>query len=713
VTEPQIRLLAAVATAVGLIAGGYDAHLAPQADGWWHGVTGRPSGSGLFGALIASVFVFWIGARTSVRPFFWMSAGLLPLIPATTGLASAGLFFSGFTMILLFVILSAFCLRDSIPNSTAVHPVTAAVIAFVFFVLVGRYLPGPAGPQGDEPHYLLIAESLLTDGDVDLKNQFQQRAFSKFTSADLDPHTAPRSPAGTMYAIHTPGLSALVAPGYALGGFPGARAVVSAVLAIVVGLLCFSAKSLFGPGAANFVFVLATFASPLPIYANTVFPDPVAALPLAATLAFLSAGRPAHLALASVSIAFLPWLHPRFLPVALLLALVLSLRDRFSPLRAMGAGLPLLIATAGLLAHFQAVFGEASLQAAYGPGFASDVSVLRIPWGGAALVLDRQFGLLLFSPVLILAAIGATRLWGKDRLIATTLGIAALSFFAVGGAFSMWWGGASPPARFLIGVTPALLFLCSAGWSADEKPGRARAALALGMGYGGGLLLLACMAPRALHNRTDGQSGLLRLLAPALDGDRFFPGFVTESSVVISLLWGVTCIAALARPAASLIPMAALVSIGTLGSTRPLLEAFPASLRALEAWSDHPRTFGGEDRAESFLLEIPLGGAPWALSPGQRLYSPRFSLPPGQWTMRVVSRAKPAPGVLNVARVAVVGDNDAPFASVGLRIDVNETEQEFAMDAAQRRLRVQAEGYQSETEVLTVTLRPSSGFPRR
>jgi hypothetical protein len=73
------------------------------------------------------------------------------------------------------------------------------MISFAFFILVGRYLPGPAGPQGDEPHYLLIAESLLKDGDVDLKNQFEQRAFSKFTGADLEPHTAPRSPKGKLY----------------------------------------------------------------------------------------------------------------------------------------------------------------------------------------------------------------------------------------------------------------------------------------------------------------------------------------------------------------------------------------------------------------------------------------------------------------------------------------------------------------------------------
>jgi hypothetical protein len=710
VTGPRTRLLAAAATALGLIAGGYDAHLAPQVDGWWHGLTGAPSASRIVGALLASALVWWIGSKANTRPFLWMSAGLLPLLPATTGLGSAALFFSGYTSILLFAFLLALTLRDLIPTSRTIPPAAAGLVAFAFFVLVGRYLPGPAGPQGDEPHYLLIAESLLQDGDVDLKNQFDERAFSKFTSADLDPHTAPRSPAGTMYAIHTPGLAALIAPGYAIGGFPGARVVVSAVLAIVVGLLCFAARSLFEPRAANFVFLLATFASPLPIYANSVFPDSVATLPVAATLACLISGHPALLTFASITIALLPWLHPRFLPLALLLALALTLRGRFSVFRALGIWTPVTVSLASLLFHFHDVFGRASLSAAYGPGFSTDVSLLRIPWGGTALLLDRQFGLLLFSPVLLLGITGAARLWERDRLLSATLGAAALSSLSVGGAFSMWWGGASAPARFLIGATPALLFFCAALWNSPKTRSDTRAALAGMTGYGAGLILLACMAPRALHNRSDGQSGLLRLLTPVLDVDRLFPGFVTEpSSLATTFLWGAAVIAVLMRPAAGLIPLAAMVGMMTMGSSRPLLEPFPASLRALEAWDDRRRTFGGLDLAESFVLDIPLGPSAGPLTPGARLHSPRFSLPAGLWTMRVEFRAAPAPDVLNVARVAIVGDDDdaEPFVTATLRVDENATGARFTLDAHQRRLHVRADGLQSKTTVSRVTLRPA------
>ncbi len=675
-TEPRTRLLAAVTTAIGLIAAGFDAHLAPQGDGWWYGLTGSPSLVRAVTALVAAISVWGLGALVSVRPFLWMSAGLLPLIPATTGLGAPLLLFSGYTLVLLFAILAGWTSRDLISKLKTLEPSVVLLISFAFFVFVGRYLPGPAGPQGDEPHYLLIAESLLQDGDVDLKNQFDGRAFSKFTSAPLEPHTAPRSPKDKLYAIHAPGLPALIAPGYALLGFTGARAIVSFVMALVVGLLFFVSRSLFGLTTANFVFLLATFGSPLPIYANSLFPDSVATLPVAATLACMVSTHPGFLGLASLTIATLPWMHPRFLPLALLLALAIARCRGFSLRRAVTVFGPLVFSVGLLLYHFQTLFGRASLAAAYGPGFSSDVSLTRIPWGASALILDRQFGLLLFCPVLLLGLAGVAGLWKRDRWVAALVVAVFGLLLAVGGSFSMWWGGASAPARFLTGAMPALLILCGARFKDAESRPASRGLLGAASGFGLGLLVLACLAPRALHNRSDGESGLLRLLAPALDLDRFFPGFVNE---------------------------------GSLGfASKPLLDPFSSSLRALESWDDQRRTFGGRDTESAFSLDIPLGAPSWELKTGVLLYSPRFSLPKGSWTLRVESRAEDAPGALNIARIGLVGgdENAPPFAATMIRVGESGAVTNFELAQAERRLHVRGEGLQAKVTVLSVRLMP-------
>jgi hypothetical protein len=335
--------------------------------------------------------------------------------------------------------------------------------------------------------------------------------------------------------------------------------------------------------------------------------------------------------------------------------------------------------------------------------------VLRIPWGATALLLDRQFGLLLFSPVLLLGIAGAARVWARDRLLGATLIMAALFFAGVGGSFSMWWGGASAPARFLIGAAPALLFFCGALWNNPPRS-HTRAILAAAGGFGAGLVLLACMAPRALHNRADGESGLLRLLSPVTGVDRFFPGFVDEgTSLLPAVLWGATLIAAVIRPIVALIPVTALVALTSYGSNLPFLDPFKASLRTLEAWDDHRRSFGGSDRADAFLLDIPLGESAWDLTPGERLYSPRFSLPPGEWTLHVAFRATPTPDAHNVGRLSIIGDDEGitPFASTILTVDVNAATERLALDTHQRRLRVRADGLQSRVRILSVTLRPT------
>jgi len=704
VTRPKTRLLATAATVLGLVTSGFEAHLAPQGDSWWHGVTGSPSLLVIATALLAAAAVWRLGSVVSVEPFLWMSVGLLPLLPAIVGVGAPLLVFSRYTMWLIFAIILGWTSRDLIPRLPRLEPASVFLISFAFFLFVGRFVPGPAGPQGDEPHYLLIAESLIRDGDVDLKNQFAERAFSKFTSADLEPHTAPRSPKDRLYAIHTPGLAALIAPGYALLGYAGARGIVSLVVAASIALLFFSARRLLDQTAANFLFLVATFASPLPIYANAVFPDSVAVFPVAAVLAWMTLPRPALLVPAAIAIASLPWMHPRFLPLALILAGAIALRDGFSLARAAAVFAPLLLSLGLLLAHFHLLFGSASLAAAYGPGFSSDVSILRIPWGASALILDRQFGLLLFSPVLLIGLAGFVLVWKRDRGIAV-VAIAVLGVaLGVGGGFSMWWGGASAPARFVIGAIPALLLSCAASFQGASDR---RAVLGAAGGFGLGLLTLACAAPRALHNRADGESGLLRLLSPTLDLDRFFPGFVTANDWTwFAALWAAVLVVMVVRPRAGIWAALVPLALVSFASPKPLLDPFAASLRVLESWNDRRRTFGGIDSETGFILDVPLGAVASDLTPGARLYSPRFSLPRGAWSLRVESRAETSPDASNVGRLSLVTDdeNNAPLATTMLLSGENVSRADFVLQQGESRVHLKGEGLQLRTRIVRVTL---------
>ncbi len=338
--------------------------------------------------------------------------------------------------------------------------------------------------------------------------------------------------------------------------------------------------------------------APLPLYALAVYPETPAAL---ATAVFLLAARRdpgrGSLAATALAAAWLPWLHPKFLPLALVgLGLVLARRGPRGP--RLLAALACAASLGGLLAFFAATYGHASLSAAYGPRLASDLSLARLPDGLAGLLLDRQFGLAAVGPLWLLALPGLVLLWRfrpGDALRAALLAAASLG---VGASFSMWWGGACPPGRFVVPAVPALALSLALG--ARRRPAAAAALL----GAGAAVLLLAAQTPSALHNRADGESGLLRHLFRAVDLDGSLPSFVLREPG--AGLLALTLLAALAlawrfgaRGLAAGLAGFALVS-GALRST-PLLDERQAVARLLDGWD------------ETRLL--PLSGSARALGP--------------------------------------------------------------------------------------------------
>ena len=69
---------------------------------------------------------------------------------------------------------------------------------------------GAVGPGGDEPHYLIITQSLLADGDLKIENNHSRRGLPAFFGGHLRPDFMKRGQDGEIYSIHAPGLSALL-----------------------------------------------------------------------------------------------------------------------------------------------------------------------------------------------------------------------------------------------------------------------------------------------------------------------------------------------------------------------------------------------------------------------------------------------------------------------------------------------------------------------
>ena len=63
----------------------------------------------------------------------------------------------------------------------------ALAVTMPAFVL----LPGWPAATGDEPHYLLAARSLVTDGDLDLAADYDEERYVPYWLGPLSPHTKP------------------------------------------------------------------------------------------------------------------------------------------------------------------------------------------------------------------------------------------------------------------------------------------------------------------------------------------------------------------------------------------------------------------------------------------------------------------------------------------------------------------------------------------
>jgi hypothetical protein len=357
---------------------------------------------------------------------------------------------------------------------------TAATLAF----LVGGvawWQVAPQVPGGDEPHYLVITQSLLKDGDLRIENNHRARDYRRYFAGDLPPDFRVRGRDKEIYSIHAPGVSALVAPAFAVAGYYGAGLLVLALSALSTALAWHLAWIVTRrEDAAWFGWAAVTLSATWIFHSFTIYPDgPGAVLVLTGAWALLRTDAEASNRSEAVApwfwhgaaLALLPWMHTRFAVFAGGLGALVLLRMAAVPNAAAKAFAFLAVPAVSVLAwiaYFAAIYGTPDPSAPYG---GEEGSFGFVPDGLAGLFFDQRFGLLAYAPVLLCAFAGlgimiARPAWRRHAL---ELLFVLAPYLVVITYVAMWWGGRSAPARFLVPVLPWLAIPAAVAWAAIER----------------------------------------------------------------------------------------------------------------------------------------------------------------------------------------------------------------------------------------------------
>jgi len=400
-------------------------------------------------------------------------------------------------------------------------------------VPIGLHYTSRLQATGDEPHYLIMAQSLWRDGDLDLANDYAAEDWREYTPGPVTPHYGAPRRDGRPFPAHSPGLAVLLAPFYAAGG----RAACVVVLAFLAAGLAVEVRRLSqrvtGSAEAALLAYAAALGPPLFFYSFHIYTELPSALALATSLDLLTmTPGVGGAALAALLASALPWLHVKMIPAALALGVLALWRLRARPLVAFVA--VALAMALGFALYYQSIFGQPSPLALYA-GLPAEAQAS--PWPALfGLLLDRSFGLLPYAPVFLLALAGLpalVRLRAWPHLLVGAAVVAPLF------TWRMWWGGQCPPARFLVPLVP-LLGVAVAARAAEGTRGlvRGRGAL-LAVGFALALFAVSDPGRLLLVNRGNRPTRLWAALSGEGELGRYLPSLTQPDppEIRVAALW--------------------------------------------------------------------------------------------------------------------------------------------------------------------------------
>lgn len=353
---------------------------------------------------------------------------------------------------------------------------------------------------GDETHYLLAAQSLAEDRSPDVLDEYREFAYDTWHAPAIQP--VGKLTDGRLHEPFALGLPLIAAPAYALGGTRAVELLIAAIAALAGALGYLLALRLVPDPWATAAALAGGLSPPAFVYATAVYPDAIAAAVLAGAAlltARATSGRPSRRQVLGLFalLGTLPWLGPRFVPAGLVIgwfAFRAVRRAHRKLLALIGAELAFfsLMLVIGLN---EAVFGGPTPYAAGETTTGADSAgeYAERAYRLAALLVDREIGLLRWAPVFALAFAGVWFLHrggrehlariipglGEEEAAGRTCAIAIAVHVVVAAFLAPSIFGFEFPGRHVVAVLPLAVPLVASGLRHAPRTGAVLVALTL------------------------------------------------------------------------------------------------------------------------------------------------------------------------------------------------------------------------------------------
>jgi hypothetical protein len=346
-----------------------------------------------------------------------------------------------------------------------------------------------APTASDEPHYMIIVQSIVFDHDLDLANDYAGQRYYEFYPEPL-PDVHGIHVGNAIYSLRDMGLPLLAVIPYALAGRTGVLVLICVFAALLAAQLYLLLRDLAFDRRIAFLAVAVTaFVHPLITYTTQIYPDLIAALMFVTAVRLIRHGTATplrNLALASAFVGTLPWLTTRAWFVVLGLGLVLAyvaLWPRRDLVRRFAVAALPFTALVLLLCYLNwRLFGWFIPGAGYFLIRDQQEILNYAPQIGIpGLLFDRAFGLVPRAAVYLLAFVGVGALWRRRRLFGPQLAALVLGwgfYFLYIADIVTWHADGGPPSRYLLAGLPFLVVAVAGGLeTAFASVGRLRVAL--------------------------------------------------------------------------------------------------------------------------------------------------------------------------------------------------------------------------------------------